>query len=344
MTQEDKNKVVSLEDFKQSQDQMEFFFIKNPEDNNYSNSIDFYDALPKYFWGTTKRTEGKYLSVLQREFHFKGKSYELVLSPARIVEKKEGKIVSEKDHYPGLREELVEDALRKMACDGSGRFLSDNDGLEEAGVVFSLYALNKELAKQGHNFKITELKEAILVCSKTNIEVRSEDGEDIISSNVFSTVGLTTRKKWVEKGADAKCFVRFNPFVTRSIKEKTFRQFNYQISMQYRTCLARWLHKRLSHNYRQASRFNNYNILLSTIVRDSGVKKYKQISDQIRDTKKALEELIDKNVITKLDEKTIYSEQRRNKIEDVKWTLYPHPKFVSEMMEFNKRVKAIQDR
>ncbi len=334
--------VVNLDDFKKSQNQMEFFFLVGPENKKYSHSIEFYDALPKYFWGAPRRTDGKYLPAIQRNFHFKGKPYELVISPARIVEKKNGKIVSEKDYYPGLREELVEDALRKMACDGSGYFMTDENDTEEAGVIFTLYALRQELAKQGHHYNNNELKEAIKICAGTTIEISTEDDEDKIIAPIFTSAFLTTRKKWLEDGSDAKCFVRFHPYVTKSIKDKTFRQFNYFISMEYRTCLARWLHKRLSHNYRQASRFNSYNILLSTIVRDSGVKKYQRISDQIRDTKKSLQELIDKKVIDRLEEETIYSEERKNKIADVKWTLFPHPEFISEVMKFNKRAKEME--
>jgi hypothetical protein len=46
--------------------------------------------------------------------------------------------------------------------------------------------------------------------------------------------------------------------------------------MQYRYRLSRWLHKRLAHNYVQASMLAPYTIRLSTILRDSGTQESAQ--------------------------------------------------------------------
>ena len=50
------------------------------------------------------------------------------------------------DYYPGTREELVEDALRKIASRQSSGFMQQKPS-EASGVLFSLYELMAELAE-----------------------------------------------------------------------------------------------------------------------------------------------------------------------------------------------------
>jgi hypothetical protein len=108
-------------------------------DPKYSNTIELYDAVPKYFalkHMEDKRENGKYLPILQRDFEHRGEQYHLRLRPARI-QYEDG---SEREYYPSYREELVEDALRKIACDRlNGVYLNAH-----AGVQFTLYELRKE--------------------------------------------------------------------------------------------------------------------------------------------------------------------------------------------------------
>jgi hypothetical protein len=330
----------SLEEFRQSHKQMELFFLRDKSDRDYSHLVELYDAIPKYHWGRTERTNGKFLQSLEREFVYQGNKYTVLISPARLVKLKDGKVVEEKEFYPGPREEIIEDALRKLACDGAGLMLADDQG-EEAGVVFSLYGLQKELARMGHKLNIPDIKDGIMVCAKSHLEVRSADGKDLLMSPIFSTVGLSTREEWIERGKDAKAFVRFNPLVSRSIKNRTFRQFNYLLSMKYRYALARWIHKRISYHFRQASRLETYNILLTSVIRDSGVTRYEKISNNNRDVKKGLDELIEKEVLSQYEDQVIYEDGRRNRIADVKYILYPHPSFIAEMRRFNAKASSL---
>jgi hypothetical protein len=59
------------------------------------------------------REGGKYLPVLKREFEHKGDTYFLYIRPARLLYPNG----AEMEHYPSPREELVEEALRKIASD-----------------------------------------------------------------------------------------------------------------------------------------------------------------------------------------------------------------------------------
>lgn len=254
-----------------------------------SHTIELYDFMPKYVWGEVERGEKGRLDTLKRSFECGGITYNISIYPARIDDK-DG---TEKECYPGQIEELLEDALRKMACEGSGLFLDDT-----AGVGFTLYQLQKELESTGHTYSYDELKQGLMVCNGTRIKVTTSDGKTVFSAAMFETVGMRTFEEWKDKGKQTKCYVRFNSLVTTSIKEKTYRLLNYEKAMRYKSRIARLLHKRLSHSFTYASATRPpYNIKLSTLIRDFGLKKYARLRDNLREVIKALEEMKKAKVI-----------------------------------------------
>jgi len=331
INQKGKKTEKKLEEYKIAQLPLPFIYPK-PE-KKYSNTIELYDAIPKYFWGrisSRDRIGGRFLHILKRKFEFRGKTFIVKITPARLEDKKG----HDKDYYPGKREEIVEDALRKMACDGNGLFLDD-----QVGVVFSLNQLQKELKKMGHTYSIKQIKDAIFICQKSNLMLESGDGNITVSFQIFETVGLRTRKDWQKTGKKTKCFVRFNVLVTKSIKSFTFRQMNYKECMMYKKNLARWLHKRMSHMYTQASWKNAYSILLTTIIRDSGMKPYEKLKDNLCEVRKALNEMIQKGVLQDFTEYKRFSGRR---IMDVKFRLKPGYSFIRDMIRANKKLAVLK--
>jgi len=108
--------------------------------------------------------------------------------------------------------------------------------------------------------------------------------------------------------------------------------------MSYKRILSRWIHKRLSHNYTQASlkESDSFRILATTIIRDSGMKQYERIRINIAEIKKSLDELIDKKVILSYHtENTIEGRT----IVDAMFTLTPSESFVKEMKWSNARYR-----
>lgn len=326
-----------LADFEQTKPQeLSLFEFLIPE-NTYSNSIELYDFIPKYFWGKMERLKvenhkKEVLLILEREFECRNRKYKVQITPATIIDQ-DG---IEKDYYPTSREELVEDALRKLACEGKGLFLDD-----QAGAIFSLYELQQELKRTHHTISISEIKKALLICKKATITVTTEDNNTIVASNIFETLGLQTWEDWQGHGEKTKAFVRFNPLVTRAIRSKTFRQINYEKSMSYRSVIARQLHKRMSHHYTQASLTNPYSILLTTIIRDFGLTKYKNFNMNLRDTKLALDEMKEKEVVLEYKIEKVLEQGKRDRLIDAKFLITPHPTFSSEMRMANNKFREI---
>jgi hypothetical protein len=129
----DINSGKKIDDYKQTRPvQLSLFELLLPEEKKFSNTVELYDFIPKYHWGKAKRIEGEFLRALIREFECRGKKYKVKVDPAKITES-DG---ISRDYYPSKREELVEDALRKLATEGQGVFLDD-----AAGVTFTIYQL-----------------------------------------------------------------------------------------------------------------------------------------------------------------------------------------------------------
>ncbi len=300
--------------------QLTFFEILEPENKQYSNTIEIYDFLPKEFLGKASRVADTYLPRLEREFECRGVRYQMKLDPARI-EDKDGNV---REYYPSQREEVVEDCLRKLMVDGSGVFL-DN----AASVRFTLYQLQKELADNGHTYSYTQIRESLEILTKINIELSGDGGKVRLIFSPIETLGIKG------EGGETQTFVRLSPLVTDSIKERKFRLINYKKVMGYRSAIARKLHKRLSHFYIQASLTEKYGVLLSTLIRDFGLTQYQQMSKNLRDFEKAVEELKSSNTILNFYREEIRQDRPRVKIIDYRLTFQPHPEFISDVKKAN---------
>lgn len=335
-----KGKLVTLD--KSQPAQMSLFQTFLSDGDKYSNTIELYDAIPKYTVSRKLkrlRENGKYLPILERTFAYKERNtgemvtYYVTIEPGRLKDQDD----VEKEYYPTEREEFVEEALRKIAAADrlSGIYLDDH-----AGVQFTLKQLKKELAGQGHDMSLEKIVEALNICNKTHLSVKREDGANVLSAPIFPVAILPDRAAWLAAPRATCCYVQFNPLVTHSINHLTYRQFDYVTFMAYKSQLARWLHKRLSHNYINADYTNTYSLLASTMIRDSGTLNAHQFRDNISHIDAAVKELKEKRVLARY-EKVIRHDRRGKKIEDVKYMLSPHYDFVAEMKAANKRQRVI---
>lgn len=303
-------------------------FELEPEDKDYSQTVELYDFIPKYNWGKSKRIEGEFLRTIKREFECRGRRYHLTLMPARIEDGKDGS----KEYYPSQREELVEDALRKMMTERQSLLL---DG--EAGIAFTLYQLQKELSEKGHTYSYEELKDAIRVLNGTDIILKDE------TETVESAFSPIESYGFAGEGKETKTFVRFSPLVTHSIKAGNFRMINYDKAMSFKSVIARQLLKRMSHHYIQASLTNPYDIRLTTIVRDFGLTLQRRIQYNLDEVENALEVMKEKNVIINFKIDKIYELKPRRKLLDAKISIQPHPHFIEDIVKANKNAKRIRE-
>src|SRR6266704_4315340 len=303
-----------------------------PDEDKYSNTIELYDAIPNYYprkHMDSLRINDTFLRALTRDFEHRGEAFTVTIRPARIVHKDR----SEQEFYPSFREEVVEDALRKIACDSlNGVFLN-----EQAGVQFTLYELQKELKARGHTLNLQELVEALKICNLASFSVEKADGTAIIQSPIFPVLLIASKEDWLKNSKQARCYVQFNPLVTASINRLSYRQYDYLTYMAYKHRLSRWLHKRLAHNYVQASLINPYCISMTTILRDSGTYLAPRKDNRPREVEVSLKELQKKQVLMAFEKE--YQRGARNAVQDIIYSLRPDFHFIQEIKRANARAK-----
>lgn len=307
-----------------------FEILDDGPDRSYSNTIELYDALPKYNWSQRREHNDLQEAEIMRTCTLRGKDYRIVIKPAIL--KKRGKSVL---IYPGTREEVVEDALRKFAASGQARML-END----AGVTFTLNQLQRELESMGHGYNIAEIKEAIMVCRGATLECYGDNDETLISSNFFPMIGLTTRKQYLKSPGDALCYVTFHPMVTRSIMDLTFRTYNYKLGMELPSALARFIYKRMSHHWVQASAMHPYTPKLVSFLKQSPRGLSEDMYSNTRAMTNAIKVLQKHKVISEYNEEVI---KKGRKIVDVHYVIYPHENFVKAMRKANFRQAEVRE-
>lgn len=336
------NRTVTLS--KEQPYQLSLFQYFLPDAAKYSNTIELYDAIPKYFTPSRQmqrlREGGKYLPTLERSFQHKNQRtgedqrYHVTIHPARI---RSAHDQQEREYYPSAREELVEEALRKIASDQQCGLYLD----ERAGVQFTLRQLQKELSRRGHGIHLDSLKDALGICHSSRLALSTPEGTEIISGSIFPVLLMAKREVWQQSPNDARCYVQFHPLITQSINGLTYRQYDYAKFMEHDRQLSRWLHKRLSHNYVFASMSQPYTIRASTILRDSGLISHERFRDRLTAIDDALEEIQAKGVIYNY-EKSLQKVGR--KLADATYSLFPTYEFVEEMKLANTRRLQIQQK
>ena len=310
-------------------------FLCNTENerDGLSNTIELWDSIPKYAISqqamNKMRTHDGYLPRLEKDFTYRNSSYKVKISAAIIDTGEEGP----KAFYPSANEEIIEDALRKIASDQYKGFF--DKPTFKSGVLFSINMLRQELKKRGHARSYREIVRSLNILAGSHIEIMSSDETGIAKSNYLPGLAGVSRKK-LSSDPKAKWVAHFHPLVPESIDALSYRQYNYHVMMSHSTQLARWLHKRLSHNYVHASYTTPYSALLSTVRRDSGLLEYSRTNDIVRKFEEALQDLTKHEVLLDFEKEDRRGE--RNKIIDVKYLFIPNPHFVKDVKAANKEL------
>jgi len=333
----------SGQDFQNTQlDIFQHFLCNNVlERDQLSNTFDLWDSVPRYAISRQAmnklRTEQGFLDLLKIDFNYKGVPLKAIIQPAR-VEEDEG---ARQDYYPSANEELVEDALRKIAAEQNHGYFDKPRC--RSGVVFTLHMLRQELKKRGHARSYQQIVLSLKILSGSVIELRTADGgssETFTRSPYFPSVTTVSRKKLLND-PEAKWLVQFHPLVTQSIDALTYRQFNYHQMMAHSSQLARWLHKQLSLKFTFASLATSFEIRYSTIKRDSALlQNYSRERKAVETLDAAFQELKTGGVLLIIKKNEIHGP--RGKLEDIVYTLTASPGFIAGIKASNKRLSQAE--
>lgn len=303
-----------------------------------SNTIELWDAVPKFAVSKRRQdqirdTNGR-LPILRQSFlhrPFPRALNEPLSCSVKIVPAYIETDDGDRDFYPSTDEELLDEVLRKIYSDQTLGMLDMTNG--DSWVRFTLRGLQRELSLRGRTRSLAEIKRSLEILAHCVVTVHvSKGSRDLNISTAFLSDLTSVSRRDYEDGTTAWC-ARLPALVTKSIRDLSFRQFNYATLMSLDSQLARWFHKRLSHEYVNAALMSPYTILYSTIARDSAL-----LSDRPVDNRKAvtaaLSGLKERGVLFCFDQS-----QRLDgrKITDVLYTLTPSRDFVAEIKAANKR-------
>ena len=243
-----------------------------PKGKVCSQSLEYWDLLPKFVFGPIVDPDTgvgildprnvRYLPTQRRTCIIDNQLVTVEIAPARLKDTKG----VERDFFPGLREQMVEQAIRRIAIDQHrttesshachGRLL---------GTHFTLGEVCSDLARQNHTYSWAQVRHALRICNMATITLDMGGGTSLLSSAIFPVTVVPST-------SDRRAMVQFHVLVTQAVDALLFRQIDYEVSMRLRSAAARWLHRRMTHRYRQASHHDDgYNIRASTIIRDSGL-------------------------------------------------------------------------
>jgi len=316
----------------------DFLCNTEAERNHLSNAIDLWDNVPRYSVSRKAmddaRIDGLFLKKHRATFQYKGRTFTRTLTPAR-VEDLDG---VDRDYYASANEELIEDALRKIATEqNSGYFDKSN---HRSGTVFTLYMLRQELRRRGHTRSYQEIVLALNIMSGSIIEIveqNEERQEQLLVRSTYLPLLAAVSRGRLRNDPKAKWMVQFHPFVTASIDQVTYRQFNYHLMMSHSSQLARWLHKQLALKYTFASLATPFEMRYSTVKRDSGLlQNYMRDRDAIDTLRKAFIELKEHGVLLNFTRQNIIG--LRGKLLDAAFTLTPSLDFIRDTKAGSKRL------
>lgn len=320
-------------------------FYKSSDDECFSNAIELWDAIPKYYLSrreqNKRRSDDGLLPVLRREFKIKpnnpnmsenGVQCGVAIQPA-IVTLKSGE---DKAFYPSEREELIEKILRKFFEDQKLGFYDPSQ--KSSWVKFTLKSIQKELTKLCHTASIQEIKESIDILSSTVLTFFFE-GEEYYRDTILSGLIRVNRAKYEDDGSSMWA-ARLPEMISNSMEYGKYNQYDYLTQMNIQVPLARWLHQLLSRRYKHAGGSNWYDIYFTTVIRDSGYLDTGTDQNKRRKIESALDVLVEKDVIQKDYEKHIDTKGR--KITEIKYRVFATEKFKKKWILNNSRIRDVK--
>ena len=269
--------------------QIELFdsWFATPDEADNSRTLAFWDVIPWRLLSHNRK--GKLPEVIVFEGVRIDDRHEanVLLTPAILRDpgSKTSKVL-----FPGIREELVERALRKMAVHKLAASQLERSAADDSlavAVVFSLHQLRQELAHTGHDFRLDQIREALQVMNLCNVKVESQSDSLVHgkAGPILPTVEFVADPTDPE-GKRTLYRVTFHPLASAAIVGEYYHPINYARVMQLSRSLARWITNLLNVRFRYATRGiaekkRSFRLTLKRVLTDSGMQKEPRLFDNI---------------------------------------------------------------
>ncbi|HEY0835931.1 MAG TPA: plasmid replication protein [Azospirillum sp.] len=341
--------------------QFAFFEIDEPDDaKRTTHFVGLYDVAPKwvFFASDVARSNGRkraanaaevtepepgksrFLRQVKREFVFNDKTYSLKILPARIERRiKDGanEIIEEVDAYPGEKEQVVEEVIRRLAAEKARLSSGEKDSIV---FKFTLYEVMQELKRVKHTLSLPELKEALLVLRRATIVIAEKGGKNaLLDSSAFPQLWM--RNQDINAGGspdengrtDVETAVQFNWMVENTIRRVEQQRISYEWLMRIENPFSRWLFKRVAFTLLQSQDRSCIEITAKEIMRDSGMTEWARWSNMLRWISDIVEVLKKVGALAEVEREVIKVGKR---YDDIIFRLRPSDLFLHQIAESNR--------
>lgn len=312
-------------------------------DRNYSNTLEIYDIAGKFLYDKQNKFLARATAdetAFTRTTSYRGMELKLTVTAANIerTKTKDGSKGTRSFVFPGAREEIIEDVLRKLATEQRAKAYEATTGnaagTKFVGISFSIYEVQEELRRVGKTYSYTEIREAIEIMHRSILTIQSEDDSIYLSAPFFPIVAMAEKSKSRE---DTKSLVCFHPMVTDAIHSLSFRRYNYVKALQFGGHYTRLLYKRLCHRWKQAAPDRAYTILLRTLI--TAMKApYANLYQDKALVKEILDDLVEADVLSRYE---MTAKREGKLIVDWKIELYATVSFAKQQAANNKVANAV---
>jgi len=316
--------------------QFDLFSSFYGEGKKHSNTIELWDAIPKFSCSRQKqnvlRDNNGRLPTWEREFLYKphgdsdGVPAKMVLNPARVKVKGE-----EKEFLPSADEELIEEVLRKIFTDQHyGRHYTQT---ADSYVDFTLGMIYRELKVWGHTRSLDQIKLSLNIMTGCHMTLQfvGNGRKAAYKGSIIPEIMEVGRTDYIAD-PKARWRAKLPSIYSHAINSLEFRQFNYATLMSMSSQLSKWLQKLLARRYTNASLTQPFNINYSTIKRDSSMLIHSRENRNKVTVIEALDELIAQDVVN-----WYKVGATENDPHEPKYELTPTGAFVAEVKAANKR-------
>lgn len=315
-----------------------------------TQTLSIYDSIPKFLLTKTRANKTNEFRQIEN-LKVGKKKVNVTIIPAMIKTPQGVKTI-----FPGIREELIEKALRFMAVQQNinlflNQKLHQEKEYNSVAISFTLSSLRKQLSKDGHNFKLNELREGLEVMHGCDLRVEIElDDRNLIRFR-GPLLELNIEVDPIGKNKNKNLYVgSFHQIATQAILNKEYYLMNYRRLIRLSQPLARWIANLVNERFRQASKKRwldgkngGYRLTLNSVLKGSGIVIEKRLRDNVNRIRDALKELREEGFLDTMkpfeENPTFQAIKGRPKLIDIEWLLYPSLEFSEEIIQGNIECK-----
>lgn len=319
------------------------------ERESLSNAISIWDVLPR-FAGERLNQLDALPDAFECEFELAGERCKMVLTPGtsyRLVATEDGAASlesgSSRRRYPGAREQAVEQALIKIACD-QAEALEVDGGETVYQVSFSIKAIQNVLRTQGTTYNHTHVREALDILSSSVMTLYDSKGVHVRRRPMLPGFDCISPSGKATRSPLAQWVAQLHPIVANSIRNAAYRQFNLTQFLG-RKSFSAYLLKQIVLHATNISDTIPHRVTYSELRQLTAGLNYQRPRDGILHLEREIKRMVDSGSLSRYEREDIMNTGRtigRPGVIDAVFKLYPGTGLLKDIMAASRRNEMIE--